>query len=347
MKLILLQCFLLHSVVGISMVPKTTGSMRQPVGETFTPTPSISTTSTTSGHAAATGTRARTNSISIRTTNTVDLTTITDLLSCEKKTSSPAPSLFNWNAQIDRLKSKSSLTSQLTHRLAAIQAHSKYKSIIMEEMEMEDSSISTSTSIPLGILWNQDSYREKVEKAVKTTLEYHDMQETPWDEWNFALTPDKFMLFHMMMTAVDEEFQSTRFDPEPVGFCEVGIVRHPNCKNRNANDNESANDHDANDVFIPCITNLVVSPNQRRRGIGKRMMDCAIRTVRVYGRQLQLNDGDDGSVGWKLNTVGLYVDGDNKSAMALYQHMGFRVTGTCTDVSGRVFMELQMDENYQ
>ena len=209
----------------------------------------------------------------------------------------------------------------------------------MEEMkeEMNEASI---TSIPLNILWNQDAYRATVEKAVMTTLEYNSMQETPWDEWNFALTPDKFMFFHLMMTAVDEEFQSERSDPEPVGFCEVGIVRHPNCKKGNS----SANDK-SNEVFIPCITNLVVSPNQRRRGIGKRMMDCAIRAVRVYGRQL--NDGDDDSVGCKLNSVGLYVDEDNNSAMALYRQMGFKVTGTCTDVNDRVFMELDMNENLQ
>jgi|AntRauTorckE5430_2_1112549.scaffolds.fasta_scaffold11077_1 ribosomal protein S18 acetylase RimI-like enzyme len=327
MKFVLLPCILLRSVAGMStVVPKSTQqilqqahsqehSLRSTPATTFTRS-----SAKTDNDASCTGNQSIMDPISIRTTQTNDLPTIIDLLSFETNESSSYPNLSNWNTNINRLKTKSSLSSQLNHRLAAVQAYAKVKSSVMD-LEMDEAM----HDISLCILWKQDPFREYVKKAVKTTLEYRTVQKTPWDEWNFASTPENFMFFHIMMTAVDEEFQSSDFDREPVGFCEVIMVRHPNCK--------------GNDEFIPCITNLVVSPNQRRRGIGKRLIDCAIRSVRIYGRQLDDNGSDD----FHLKSVGLYVDRDNESAIALYHRIGFRATRSCNVINERIFMEIGLE----
>ena len=264
-----------------------------------------------------------TNSIFIRTTKSDDLATIVDLLAFEKANEGEdsQPNIFNWNRGINKLKSKQSLNLQLTHRLDAILAANTFRNSLSIE-EYKDMPIQ-------NILWNNDSFRNKVEKAVKTTKEYNEYK-SQWDDHNFALTPDESMLHHFMITAVDPEFVGKENEAGTVGFCEVGILLSPH------------------DGFVPCIGNLVVSPNQRRRGVGRRLMECASRLIRVYSARITSNsDDDDGEdeQGFNSSIVGLYVDDGNQDAIRLYEKMGFEVSGKCNDVKGRVFMQLDIRES--
>jgi len=248
-------------------------------------------------------TSQRTRDITIRTTQPEDLPTIIDLLSFE--TSKESPNLFNWITKMQRLQNVQSLTLQLTNRLNAIHAGRALKnSPLLKEYEGADISLQQ-------VLWSDISFRNKCEKAVKTTLEYN-KYSTLWDSHHFALTPDAKMLNHFMMTAFDSSCMG-----EPVGFCEVGILSNPQIE----------------DGIFFCVGNLVVSPNKRRRGIGKQLMNCAIRMMRIHGQRVD------------IETAGLHVDGENVDAIQLYEKMGFTVTGKCSHVEGRVFMQLELKES--
>ena len=262
------------------------------------------------------GTRTN-NRVNIRPTKKEDLATIVDLLSFE--TSKETPNLFNWNAKMQRLKHTQSLNEQLSNRLSAIQAGREVlKSPIIEEYKNTDVCLSQ-------ILWSDDSFRNKCETAVKTTLEYN-QYPTLWDNHNFALTPNPSSLNHFMLTAVDPEFLN-----EAVGFCEVGIMT-----NADADDDE--------DELFFCVANLVVSPNQRRRGIGKHLMASAIRMMRIQGKR-GASIGTDAA--HPIATMGLYVDGDNVEAIRLYEKMGFTVKGQCNHVQGRIFMQMKLEDYVQ
>ena len=246
------------------------------------------------------------SSIHIRTTKEGDLPTIIDLLAFESSKQDNSPSILNWNAKIQLLKNQNSLSSQLKHRFAAINAgHSLRYSHFFEKYDEANVDISSQQ-----ILWSHDGFRDKVEKAVKVTREYIEYP-TQWDEHNFSLTPDASMLKHFMITAADSDFVgANRENLEPVGFCEVGVLSSPQ------------------DEPMFCVGNLVVSPNQRRRGIGERLMDCAIRLIQRYGQDFD------------ALKIGLYVDGDNVNAIKLYEKMGFKAAGECNHVQGRIFMIL-------
>jgi ribosomal protein S18 acetylase RimI-like enzyme len=264
-----------------------------------------------------------TNNISIRSTISEDIPTIVDLLAFETSPP-PSQSVFNWNAKMQRLKTVQSLSTQLTTRLHAIDAGKAIlRSSIMDEYESMTDSAEEFASLTPQILWNDESFRNKCERAVKTAMEF-EKYSTPWNHHNFALTPDPRMLNHFMITATD-----TSFMDEPVGFCEVGMLSHPDEMIEDDEGDESVEQERESIIF--CIGNLVVSPNQRRKGVGQKLMKSALRAIRMYSKRTS-----------STATAGLYVDEMNVGATQLYENMGFRVTGKCNYVEGRVFMQANL-----
>ena len=265
--------------------------------------------------------------IRIRSTIEDDLPTIVDLLSSE--TISPLqqsekiakvkpfrPSLFgNWNISMKKVQNKASFSSQLTHRLAAMNHATK---VLSTQSLVPNDEIDTDQL--RYALWGDDAFRNKVENAVRQTSA---CQGTIWDDWNFAITPEKKMLHHFMLSATDDDFLD-----QVVAFCEVGICEAP--IQVDADDGDQVEQR----CIIPCIGNLVVSPNHRRRGVGKKLVKSVIRLVRMYAEQLydKPQNQHDG-------VLGLFVDQDNYSAISLYEKVGFEITGYSDDhESKRIFM---------
>lgn len=311
--------------------------------------------------------KASSQPIVIRTTRPNDLSAIVDLLSYEttKSRSStllPKSSSFpwtNWNAHLSKLKSHSNLHLQLNHRLSAKLALLSSPSLLDHrvkknsnnhyfENDLSDSTNPTMTQV-LNCIWtNNDTLRNKVERAVKTTLEFYKEDVSWWQDWNFALTPKHEMMFHYMMTASEdmECFTASRLGRENgvdgdgeqanvVGFCELMMLKRPIL----LQDGCSCSAY-GEEVFVPCIVNLVVSPNHRRRGIGKRLVECAMRAVRLYGKEWNVDFG---------GAVGLFVEEDNVGAIALYEKLGFRVMGfkeegsqNMNSIGRQIYMELSM-----
>ncbi len=288
------------------------------------------------------------SSIRIRSTKQDDLPTIIDLLAVEsapENDNSQKPKLFgNWNISMKKLKSEASLTLQLTHRHAVLEHASK---VLSRYQEIYGVDHHFSMEEKRYALWGDDTFRNKLEKAAKTTSTW---EGTIWDEWNFAYTPDQGMLQHFMFTAVDDDFIGSGNDQSPgiVGFCEVGICEIPELEaGIYVNDTGDRRDV-ASKKHIPCIGNLVVSPNHRRRGIGCKLVQSAIRLLKTYYSHSQ-NDSIS-SEERSSSLLGLYVDKDNLSAIRLYQHLGFEVSEMCSPKSEnckRIFMFMDVHlQNY-
>jgi ribosomal protein S18 acetylase RimI-like enzyme len=284
------------------------------------------------------------SSIRIRSTKETDLPTIIDLLAFEASTSqntknetpqqktSNLPLLFgNWNMSMKKLKSEVSFSSQLTQRFAAKKRAEKVLSIHHNQQQQK---LTNDIEELRYILWADDTFRNKLEKAVQTTSTW---EGTIWDDWNFALTPESNMLHHCMITALDDEFVGINADDDDdesasvVGFCEIGICNVPS--NYDCKEGQSR--------YMPCIGNLVVSPNHRRRGIGKRLIQSAIRLMRLTSHRYDTHSFDNGNS--LIDTVSLYVDEDNFQAIRLYEREGFVVAGRCHEKDNeRVFMTLKI-----
>ena len=270
--------------------------------------------------------RTRTNGISVRSTKPNDLPTIVDLLAFE--TSGPngsSPKTFNWKTKMQRLKNIQSLKTQLSNRLSVVNAARElmHPQSPLVKKYADDTNVDIDVSAHARahqILWSDDSFRNKCEKAIKTTLEYN-TYSTLWNNYNFALTPDERLMQHYMITAIDDTFvgyddDDGDGDGDVVGFCEVGILSNP----------------DVEGELMYCIGNLVVSPNHRQRGIGSKLIKNALRTMRMHGKAQLLG----------LENVGLYVDGQNENAIGLYEKIGFQVTGKCNHVDDRLFMQMNL-----
>jgi len=143
---------------------------------------------------------------------------------------------------------------------------------------------------------------------------------------------------HVMMTAVDVDYyvgEENCEDGAIVGFCEVAMLPIPG--------SSSGGGEESSRGYAPCIANLVVSPNHRRRGIASRMIRNVERFVRLYWAETlvscdDLDEDDLRSEG----ILGLYVDEDNKAATSLYLRKNFRITGHSTKEDGRLFLEKKM-----
>ena len=272
-------------------------------------------------------------SIVFRSTNEQDIPLISDLLSYEvivptKSKSGLMTQVNNWASNMQKLKCKASFTTQLQHRRNVINVGSKVRSQIINSME-EAGHEDFSTNRIKELIYANDNFRHVLERAVHTSTDFEDTPQTYWDNHNFALQPPSDSLNHVMVSAFDPDLypydSNANFDEDAlVGFCEVAMLPAPL---------EKACDDDSTERSLtPCITNLVVSPNHRRRGIASKMLRHMIRYSQIHFIQ---SEGD---------SVGLYVDKENHAAISLYEREGFVTVAKCDKVKGQIYMKYQGKE---
>ncbi len=287
--------------------------------------------------------RSRKNSsITIRTTRRADLDSIIDLLAYEGNAPTNNGGLLtrsmgmNWNAGIQMLKRKQSLKAQLIPRIDACETAA---AVAISCSCSDSDEIRDQNQHRHQILWGNESFRNKVQKAVYQTQEYNS-EGTAWDDHNFALTPEPWMLQHFFLTAVDRDFvgnsngdgnSNNDESAEVAGFCEVGLLPNPLYIDTENDDDATITTTTCTSIetmgkFIPCIGNLVVSPNQRRRGIAGRLVQSAIRLAKVYN--VQYDGGSSTGIGTDTDAgtpiMGLWVEENNTAAIRLYEKLGFR-----------------------
>ena len=262
-------------------------------------------------------------SITVRRTRENDIPLISELLAYEvhSGTNGTPGVMTNWNTNLQRMKAKASFTTQLRHRRNAIDIASKVRSNLLESAE-DGSSLEPIQMKQL--VYANDPFRNALERAVSTSTDFEDAPRTDWNNHNFALNPPSNLLQHVMVSAFDPYFYpcedgSGSNEDALVGFCEVAMLPSPLKKTAEDPDNECSS--------IPCIMNLVVSPNHRRRGIATKLLRMMTRYAQIH---FMKEEGD---------IVGLYVDGDNAAAIALYTREGFVKASECEQVEGRIFMK--------
>eukprot|EP00980_Cylindrotheca_fusiformis_P004449 scaffold949_cov90-Cylindrotheca_fusiformis.AAC.2 len=233
--------------------------------------------------------------LKIRTTKESDIVAISDILATSLvESSEPNTSSgigFNFKAQIELLKTKAGVDSLLRSRIRAIESAMEIECPI-DEIDEADY---------LRFLWSHETFRKRVEKSALLSNEPH-----IWEDHNFAYAPQSSCwLQHKMITALDAS------SGEIVGFCEVAMLSRPSSESNNDGDDEKKN-------YTPTILNLVTSPKYRRQGIATRLMQSASKYVQRE---------------WKNNfdELSLYVEAENKAAIALYQNMGY---GQLQEVEG-------------
>jgi len=312
------------------------------------------------------------DSIYIRSSRKEDLPSVIDLLAFEAGQSNSVSGSSGgmgvvgggggWNAGIQMLKRKQSLKEQLTPRLDVVLLARNIISDYETTLKLEGNR-DISVEAPFeAALWDNDAFRSKVEKAANVAIDYGKEEctismssrcstsMTAWDNHNFDLTPQANMLQHFVLTAVDAEFvgslmeidDGSAIEPEVAGFCEIGMVPMP-LSLRTYNDDHEEEDCEEGTSFIPCIGNLVVSPNQRRRGIAKRLIQSAIRLVRLHG--VRSNSSISGNGNKQGSMIGLWVDAENTPAISLYDKVGFVAMENNTEGgvgNEKIFMTLDL-----
>jgi ribosomal protein S18 acetylase RimI-like enzyme len=214
----------------------------------------------------------------IRSTREQDIDQVVSILSAAM-VDPPKNNEFNWKASMDLLKTKVGVESLIQSRIQAMREGQRFAALISPDFNESDR---------LRLLWSNDAFRTKVEKAAKESTEPH-----IWGAHNFALVPnDPCWLQHKMLTAQDA------LSGEILGFCEVAMLK------------SVASDEEEEDLIhcAPTIVNLVTSSQHRRRGIGSRLLNSAERFVRDK---------------WSSDELNLYVDKDNQAAISVYSNMGF------------------------
>mmetsp|Transcript_45849 Transcript_45849/g.139258 ORF Transcript_45849/g.139258 Transcript_45849/m.139258 type:complete len:315 (-) Transcript_45849:128-1072(-) len=246
-------------------------------------------------------------SLQVRKTTDADLDQISEILaraSIESYTADGNGAMsLNWNQSIQKLRAKASFHTQLLHRQRAIDAgikatrkvYSQYKETKAEDVCLLDSDMSR-------LLWSQDDFRLKIERAATVSSE-----RTLWDHHNFSLAPEcPSYLQHLMLSAKDKKTGKI------VGFCEVGML--PLSKRGELSSSQSK----------PIIANLVTSPSCRRQGVASTLIRSASRYVRIH---------------WSsCSELGLFVDTHNDVATSLYKKKGFAEHSNVPIEEGRVYL---------
>lgn len=287
-------------------------------------------TDTKEDKALNSGHRGRDHAIIVRKTDEADLSEISNLLANE---SMSGIDKSNWGAKMKKLKARSSFQTQLLHRLQASDTAVRVLSH-PEHCQFLDTADERDTC---RLLWLEDTFRMKLEKAAKTASVYEGT-ETLWDSHNFNLQPsDPMMMNHIMMTSVDVDYFGGEQNCEDgciVGFCEVAMLPIPSEDNKDRG-------------YGPCIINLVVSPKHRRRGIASRMIQNAERFVGLYWAEAlsSYHDMDEDDLKSE-GILGLYVDEENTAAVSLYLREKFKISGRGTNVPGQLFLEKDVKPNF-
>ena len=220
---------------------------------------------------------------------------------------------LNWNTKMQLLRDQNTYKKQLSQRLDVLEAGKKAARKAHDALENyeedEECSISEDdyTDHRIRLIWNDDAFRQKLERAVNAI----DITERhAWHGHNFAVPPNPSLLQHVMLTAVDANTNDV------AGFCEVAMLPLPD-------------DASGYSCCTPMIANLVTSPDYRRRGIATNLLTSARRYVRCcWGSCDEM-------------PLGLYVERDNTAAQTLYGRQGFVEEGICSHKPTRLYMSLQ------
>jgi ribosomal protein S18 acetylase RimI-like enzyme len=231
-----------------------------------------------------------------------------------------AAAAFHWKSSIDLLRTKVAVESLLRSRIQAMREGQRFLSAGGIAASSSDDLTTTTwrttaSSDRLRLLWSNDAFRNKMEKAAKLSTEPH-----IWGEHNFALVPnDPCWLQHKMFTAQDAR------SGEIVAFCEVAMLSVPSDHDHgNIHDNIDHNDDEEECCSsmngAPTIVNLVTSSQHRRRGIGSRLLKTAERFVL---NQWSSSSSSAAAAAAAADELALYVDKGNKEAISVYTNMGF------------------------
>jgi len=268
------------------------------------------------------------NSIIIRKSIETDLAQISDMLADE---CIGGAGDNNWFGNIKKLKARSSFQTQILHRLQATEAAIAVRS----NLEYCNLASTANDRDICRLLWTEESFRSKLEKATESALKYEGT-DTLWEKHNFNLQPsDPMMINHIMMTAVDincsQEMKNCN-DGRVAGFCEIAMLPIPSTENERR--------------YSPCVANLVVSQNYRRKGIATRLLRNAERFVKLYWSETILcnllydEDEDEDEDDLRIKGVlGLYVDEGNEMATTLYLKEKFKISKHSSSLVGKHFLE--------
>jgi len=199
---------------------------------------------------------------------------------------------ISFNEMVRFLKAKTEFETQIRSRYSCIGAGEKTLRRAREKHE------SIPREMMSKVLWSDDTFRDKVESAVKRSNErWHG-----WHNWNYAISPPVNMLQHLMIVIEGNDSGNV------LGFCEVGMLA------RNFSDEDHGDDVDNPlqiQMLSPTIMNLTVDPQFRRNGLACKLMTSARRCTRRYF-DLPINEA-----------LGLYVKTENEAARRLYEKLGF------------------------
>jgi len=246
--------------------------------------------------------QARKSSTTIlRKTIEADLDQITSLLASTTVKSSEPRGIFDWNVSIQLLRAKNSFEKQLLSRLRA-----------MNQALVVLSGETVNRSDACRVLFSNDSFRWQLEQAATSAVE-----QNAWDGHNFALVPHPSLLQHVMVTACDASNGGV------IGFIEVAMLPMPISTQSNSGAAVMKESQ-----YAPCIINLIVSPEYRRRGVGSRLIRNVVRYAAIHWKEGETVTGD---------VMGLFADKDNE-ALRLYRKEGFVIHGKCKDAPGRLYL---------
>ncbi len=193
-------------------------------------------------------------------------------------------------------KIRSGVAPLLQSRMDAIQFG---KNMIKENGGILDN---LSQSDQLRLLWSNDAFRNRIEKAASYSNEPH-----IWKEHNFVCAPQSYdWLFHKMITA------ENALTGEIVGFCEIAMLSQPGDSSESWTSWNEECSLEENVPGSPTIVNLITSRDYRRRGVGSAVMNSAMNYL------------EKTSPTW--NEMALYVEEDNDAAISVYERLGFRKT---------------------